>query len=114
MFSGFSKILFSLKLVIYRKHRRGHSRVSHLGYTNKGSLRSLPTKILEKWDMHESGALWQNHNRYFSYICNWHFFLINYKLLFESVGLKMILIYFWLTIKRKQINISNNNYRYYL
>ena len=68
MFSGFSKILFSLKLVIYRKHRRGHSRVSDLEYTNEGSLRSLPTKILEKWDMHESGALWQNHNRYFSYV----------------------------------------------
>ena len=93
MFSGFSKILFSLKLVIRRKHRRGHSRISQLGYTNKGSLRSLPTKILEKWDMHESGALWQNRKRYLSYVTA-TFFPINHtfgpKLLFESVGLKMI------------------------
>ena len=40
-------------------------------------------------------------------LCNWHFFPINYtfgpKLPFESVGLKMILIYFWLTIKRKYV-----------
>ena len=43
-------------------------------------------------------------------LCNWHFFAISYTfgpiLLFESVGLKMILIYFWLTIKRNQINIT--------
>ena len=112
MFSGFSKILFSLKLVIYRKHRRGHGRVSHLGYTYKGSLRSLPTKILEKWDMHESGALWQNHIRYFSYVTA----LFSYKLqiTFWISRLKNDFNLLWLTIKRKQINISNNNYRYYL
>ena len=43
-------------------------------------------------------------------LCNGQFFPINYtfgpKLLFESVGLKKNLIYFWLTIKRNQINIT--------
>ena len=63
--------------------------------------------------MHESGALWQNHNRYFSYVTG-TFFPVNYslgpKILFELVGSKMILIYLRLTIKRKRIKITNNNY----